>query len=145
MAAASHARAAAPAPRYERDAREDAPVYAYRAPHTRRHARQRSRLMRTFVVFVVVLTALAVGRVALSFAVVQKTLQTDALVREQRLVSDKNAQLQGTLADRGSTLRIHHIAQSQLGLVDAGPHVLFPEPLLPKSGTRSAPETASAD
>ncbi len=75
--AARHAQSAAPAPRYERDAREE-PAYAYRAPRTRKRAAQRSRLMRTFVIFVGCLTVLAVGRVALSFAVVQKTLQTDA-------------------------------------------------------------------
>ena len=91
--AARHAHSAAPAPRYERDAREEAP-YAYRAPRTRKRAAQRSRLMRTFVIFVGCLTVLAVGRVALSFAVVQKTLQTDAIVREERRISDKNDQLE---------------------------------------------------
>ena len=88
------------------------------------------------------LKALAVGRVALSFAVVQKTLQTDAVVREQRLVSARNDQLEGTLADLGSTLRIRHIAQSQLGLVDAS-HISYPEPLLPKTASATGPETAS--
>ena len=141
-AAARHARAAAPAPRYEQDARDAAPAYAYRAPRTRKRAAQRSRLTRAFVAFVIVLTFLAVGRVALSFAVVQKTLQTDAVVREQRLVSARNDQLEGTLADLGSTLRIRHIAQSQLGLVDAS-HISYPEPLLPKTASATGPETAS--
>jgi len=140
--AARHARAAAPAPRYERDARTEAPAYAYRAPRSRKRAAQRSRLTRAFVAFVIVLTVLAVGRVALSFAVVQKTLQTDAVVREQRLVSARNDQLEGTLADLGSTLRIRHIAQSQLGLVDAS-HISYPEPLLPKTASETGPETAS--
>jgi cell division protein FtsL len=90
--------------------------------------------MRTFIVFVGCLTVLAVGRVALSFAVVQKTLQTDAIVREERQISDKNAQLQEKVAQLSSTPRIRHIAETQLGLVDAS-HVLFPTPL--KSGTLS--------
>jgi cell division protein FtsL len=140
--AARHARASAPAPRHEQDARTEAPAYAYRAPRTRKRAAQRSRLTRAFVAFVIVLTVLAVGRVALSFAVVQKTLQTDAVVREQRLVSAKNDQLEGTIADLGSTLRIRHIAESQLGLVDAS-HISYPEPLLPKTASQTGPETAS--
>ena len=135
--AARHAHSAAPAPRYERDAREEAPAYAYRAPRTRKRAAQRSRLMRTFVIFVGCLTVLAVGRVALSFAVVQKTLQTDAIVREERLISDKNDQLEEQLAQLGSPVRVRHIAETQLGLVDAT-HIDYPEPLLPKSDAEVA-------
>ena len=64
--------------------------------------------MRTFIVFVGCLTVLAVGRVALSFAVVQKTLQTEAIVREERRVSDQNAQLQEKVAQLASPVRIRH-------------------------------------
>jgi cell division protein FtsB len=140
--AARHARAATPAPRHEQVARPETPAYAYRAPRTRKRAAQRSRLTRAFVAFVIVLTVLAVGRVALSFAVVQKTLQTDAVVREERRISAQNDQLEGTLSDLGSALRIRHIAQSQLGLVDAS-HISYPEPLLPKTASATGPETAS--
>jgi cell division protein FtsL len=129
--AARHARAEAPAYRREQEPREDARTYAYRAPRARARAAQRSRLMRTFVVFVGCLTLLAVGRVALSFAVVQKTLQTDAIVSEERRISDKNDQLEGQLADLGSPVRIQHIAETELGLVLAS-HISYPEPLLPK-------------
>ena len=118
-AAAQHARRA-PAPTREQDARTQAPAYAYRAPHTRRKAAQRSRFMRAFVVFVGCLTVLAVGRVALSFAVVQKTLQTDAIVREerQRERRERAAAGEGRAAGRRPP-RIRHIAETQLGLVDA--------------------------
>jgi cell division protein FtsL len=129
-AAAQHARRA-PAPRREQEARPETPAYAYRAPHTRRRAAQRSRFMRTFIVFVACLTVLAVGRVALSFAVVQKTLQTDAIVSEERRISDKNDQLEGKLADLGSPVRIQHIAETELGL-ELATHIAYPEPLLPK-------------
>jgi cell division protein FtsB len=135
--AARHARAEAPAPRYEREARDETSAYAYRAPRTRKRAAQRSRLMRTFVIFVGCLTVLAVGRVALSFAVVQKTLQTDAIVREERRISDKNDQLEEQLAQLGSPVRVRHIAESELGLVDAT-HPVYPEPLLPKSDAEVA-------
>jgi len=97
---------------------------AYRAPRSRRRAAQRSRLMRAFIVFVVCLTVLAVGRVALSFAVVQKSIQTDALVREERRLTAENARLEEDFAQLGSTVRIRHIAETQLGLVDAS-HVRY--------------------
>ena len=119
MAAAAQRARRAPAPTREQDARTQAPAYAYRAPHTRRKAAQRSRFMRAFVIFVGCLTLLAVGRVALSFAVVQKTLQTEAIVREERRVSDQNAQLREKVAQLGSPVRIRNYAKADLDLVDA--------------------------
>lgn len=77
-----------------------------------------------FVIFVVSLTILSVGRVALSFAVVQKSLQTDAVVREERRLIAENAQLQEDLARLASTVRIRQVAEQQLGLVDAS-HVIY--------------------
>ncbi len=125
MAAAAQARDAAAAPR-RREQPELAPARpaARRAPQARRRAAQRARLTRVFVVFVICLTVLAVGRVSLSFAVVQKTLQTEAVVREERALSAENAQLAEQLAQMGSTVRIRHIAETQLGLVDAD-HVQY--------------------
>ncbi len=133
--AARHA--AAPAPRRDAEARVEAPAYAYRAPRTRRKAAQRSRFMRTFVVFVACLTVLAVGRVALSFAVVQKTLQTESVVREQRRLSAKNDELREEVARLSSTVRISHIAESQLGLVYAS-HLSYPDPVKSRAGTKVA-------
>lgn len=124
-AAAQPARRQTPAPRHDPGpGRERARDAAYRAPRTRRRAAQRSRLTRAFVVFVACLTVLAVGRVALSFAVVQKGLQTDAVVREDRRIDAKNAALQEDLTKLTSTVRIRHIAESDLGLVDAS-HVIY--------------------
>ena len=120
MAAVAQARRAAAAPRrQEQPERVQARPAARRAPQARRRAAQRARLTRVFVIFVVCLTVLAVGRVSLSFAVVQKTLQTEAVVREERALSAENAQLAEKLAQMGSTVRIRHIAETQLGLVDA--------------------------
>jgi cell division protein FtsL len=118
VAAAAQARRAAAAPRrQEQPERVQARPAARRAPQTRRRAAQRARLTRVFVIFVVCLTVLAVGRVSLSFAVVQKTLQTEAVVREERALSAKNAQLAEKLAQMSSPERIRHIAVTQLGLV----------------------------
>jgi cell division protein FtsL len=120
MAAAAQARRAAAAPRrQEQPERVPARPAVRRAPQTRRRAEQRARLTRVFVVFVICLTVLAVGRVSLSFAVVQKTLQTAAVVREERALSAENARLVEKLAQMGSTVRIRHIAETQLGLVEA--------------------------
>jgi cell division protein FtsL len=129
-AAARHSYAAPPAPRHDQDARAEAPAYAYRAPHTRRKAAQRSRLTRTFVIFVAFLTLLAVGRVAISFAVVQKSLETGAIVREERRLSEQNGELREEVARLSSTPRIRRIAESELGLVDAT-HFAYPDALLP--------------
>jgi len=124
-AAARHA--ASPAPSTGRRA-PAAPARPRRAPGTRARAARRSRLTRAFVVFVACLTLLAVGRVALSFAVVQKTLQTETVVREQRRLSAKNDELREQVAQLSSTVRISRIAESELGLVAAS-HIDFPRPL----------------
>jgi cell division protein FtsL len=125
VAAAAQARRAAAAPRrQEQPERVQARPVARRAPQARRRAAQRARLPRVFVIFVICLTVLAVGRVSLSFAVVQKTLQTETVVRQERALSAENAQLAETLAQMGSTVRIRHIAETQLGLVDAD-HVQY--------------------
>jgi len=89
-----------------------------RVVQARRAAARRRRFTRTFVVFVACLTLLAVGRVALSFAVVQKSLQTDAVVRQERSLGAKNAQLQEDLAQLASPVRIQDIGTAKLGLVE---------------------------
>lgn len=125
MAATAQARRGAAAPRRDEEYEyyEPRPVQR-RAPRSRRRAAQRARFTRAFVLFVCCLTVLAVGRVAISFAVVQKTMETEAVAREQRAVTAENAQLAENLAQLGSTVRIRHIAEHELGLVDAD-HVRY--------------------
>jgi cell division protein FtsL len=125
MAATAQARRGAVAPRRDEEHEYyEAPPAQRRAPRSRRRAVQRARFARAFVVFVIVLAVLAVGRVALSFAVVQKTIETNAIAREERAVTAENAQLAEDLAQLGSTVRIRTIAEKQLGLVDAD-HVQY--------------------
>lgn len=142
MAATAQARRGAAAPRRYEDlegyeAHEEQPVRR-RVPRSRRRAVQRARFTRAFVVFVCFLTVLAVGRVALSFAVVQKTIETDAIAREQRAVTAENAQLVEDLAQLGSTVRIRNIAEHQLGLVDAD-HVQYLHVQAPVSKVAARP------
>lgn len=89
------------------------------ARRTRPMASQRGRLARLFIVFVVCLAVLAAGRVAMSFAVVQKSVATDAITTQERQLAAENAQLTEELARLGSTVRISAIAKDELGLVDA--------------------------
>jgi len=113
------ARAAAaprPAPRYEDEPRV---VRSRRSPAKGFSVEPalRARAARFFFVFVICLAVLGVGRVALSFAVVQKSLQTDAVKIEQRRLEAENADLSAQVSRLGSTMRIREIAQSRLGLV----------------------------
>ena len=135
MAAAAQARRTAAAPR-RREQPELVPARpaARRAPQTRRRAAERARLTRVFVIFVICLTVLAVGRVSLSFAVVQKTLQTEAVVAEERALSAENARLNESLAQMRSPGHIRPIAEKQLGLVETD-HWLY---LSVTKGARSA-------
>ena len=65
----------------------------------------------------VALTVLAVGRIALSFAVVQKTMATEAMATEQRRVVAENAQLAADVTRLSSMTRIRSIALRRLDLV----------------------------
>ncbi|MFA4966336.1 MAG: hypothetical protein WC709_12000 [Thermoleophilia bacterium] len=136
MAAAAQARRPEGAPRRQ-DSQRSAPqrAAAWRAPQARLRAARHRRLTRVFIVFAVCLSVLAVGRVSLSFALVQKSLQTGAVVREERRLSAENAQLSEDLAQLASTVRIRSIAENRLGLVDAT-HVTY---LRAARGERLAP------
>jgi len=116
VATAAQARRATARPR-PHDDRDAAPA-PRRAPQPRSRLATRSAVGRTVMVFVVCLTVLAVGRVALSFAVVQKTLQTDAIARQERQVSAENSRLAEELAQLSSSVRIRWVAEHELGLVD---------------------------
>lgn len=107
-----------PAPQYEDEPRV---VRPRRTPAraVRLQPAARARMVRLFFVFVVCLAALGVGRVALSFAVVQKSLQTDAVKIEQRRFEAENADLTAAVTRLSSTTRIRAIAESQLGLIPA--------------------------
>ncbi|MBN2205170.1 MAG: hypothetical protein JW767_09135 [Thermoleophilia bacterium] len=119
MAASAQARAsaaparsrtgAAPAPR---PSSSPAPA---RAPRSR--PATHTRAVRLFTVFLIALTTLAVGRIALSFAVVQKTMATEVVATEQRRVVAENAQLAADATRLSSMTRVRSIALRRLGLV----------------------------
>jgi hypothetical protein len=120
VAASAAARRAAPRPHNdELDGPRPVRQSTRRASRAHRNAVARAGLTKVAVVFVICLTALAVGRVALSFAVVQKSLETERLVRAERQVAAENARLAEDVAQRSSTVTIRNAAEHQLGLVDA--------------------------
>ena len=74
------------------------------------------------------LALLAVGRVTLSFAVVQKNLQSEAVVRQQRAVAADTAKLQEEVARLSAAPRVRRLAIQRYGLVPAqGVVYLTPE------------------
>jgi cell division protein FtsL len=116
MASQAAARRPEEAPRRDQ-AQRPAPRAARPAPQARARAASRARLSRALIVFVICFAVLAAGRVAMSFAVVQKTVATDSIAREERRLAAENAQLTEELAELGSTVRIRDIAQTKLGMV----------------------------
>jgi cell division protein FtsL len=115
---ARSAAAARRAPQYVDEPRVPrAPRVAPRAD--RRAVAARSRTVRLFFTCVVCLAVLGVGRVALSFAVVQKSLQTDAVRVEQTRLETENSDLAAQVTRLGSATRVRQIALTQLGLVPA--------------------------
>lgn len=82
------------------------------APRTRGHS-----LPARLLVFGMLLAVLAVGRVALSFAVVQKNLQTDAVARQYRALDAQNQQLAETAAGLSSALAVRNVAVKKYHLI----------------------------
>lgn len=119
MASSAQARRPAEAPLW-REEQERAPLrtVARPAPQARRRAARQPRLTRAFIIFVICLSVLAAGRVAMSFAVVQKSVATEAIAREQRQLAAENAVLKEKVALLGSPVRIRTIAEKEFGLVD---------------------------
>ena len=84
----------------------------------------RQSLTARLVVFVVLLSLLAVGRVTLSFAVVQKNLQTDAVTRQERIVQAANQGLAERAATLSSALTLRNLAMTKYHLI-VSPDVQF--------------------
>jgi cell division protein FtsB len=127
MAAAAGARARPlPAPARHDDERRPVGV-PQRRPANAPAAGPRRRLQALptrLVVFGVLLAVLATGRVALSFAVVQKNLQTDAVSRQYHVVQAQNQQLAETAANLSSALAVRNAAMTRYHLI-VSPDVQF--------------------
>jgi cell division protein FtsL len=100
-----------------RETWEDARPAVRRAPRPRTRTRARSKVTGRLIAFTICLALLAVGRVSLSFAVVQKSLQTGDIVRVERQLAADNAQLAGQAAQLSANTTIMRTATKQLHLV----------------------------
>ena len=112
---------------YEDERRQLAPVPP-RRPRRRPLPSGRPSTATWVIVFAVVVALLAVGRVTLSFAVVQKSLQTDAVVHQQRSVVTENAALAEQVAELSAAARVRARAVHDYHLVQADDVRYVPSP-----------------
>jgi hypothetical protein len=114
----------------------------------RRGSRRRPLLKRPavlLVLFAVSLALLGVGRVTLTFAVVQESLDTAKLVEQQRTVRQANAELSQKLAKATAATRVHNLAVGRLRLVAPSSVVYLPKGDTAAMGGASAATASSAD
>jgi len=96
----------------------------------RRRQRRRPLLSRPvvlLVLFAICLALLGVGRVTVTFAVVQESLDTAKLVAKQRTMRQVNAELAERLARLNASTRVHNLAVNKLGLVAPSSVVYLPK------------------
>ena len=107
-------------------------VGAAAARPLRKHSRPRPRTVATRrpvrskgvaggVVWIVFVTALLAGVVALNVAVLRVNVQLDGLAREKKELRAGNNELASRLAGLEASGRIESLARNQLGLVPAEP------------------------
>ena len=123
MAAAAHAPAEALPER--RPGAGERPVERRRTGAAGPRPRRRmAPLPFRLLAFGILLAVLAVGRVTLSFAVVQKNLQTDAVSHQYRTVNAENQRLAEKAAGLSSSLAVRNAAIGRYHLV-VSPTVQF--------------------
>jgi cell division protein FtsB len=77
-----------------------------------------SKLVTRLIAFGICVALLAVGRVALSFAVVQKNLQTSALIKQELVLRDENMNLADLVAQQTASGKVQNLARKKYGLVE---------------------------
>jgi cell division protein FtsL len=127
-----------PAPSFDDEPWEEAspqPARARRPRSARRRAR--AKLPAMLLVFVVCLALLAVVRISLSFAVVQKNLATTRVVNEQRALATENSRFAEETATLSSTLRVRNLAVDELHLAPSGTVLYVRAPAAARRPARS--------
>jgi cell division protein FtsL len=87
----------------------------------RRAVRVRANVLRSGVVWIVVLATLFAGLVAVNVAVLQLNVRLDKLTRQRAGLRADTAALQSRLSSSGAAPRIEVLARKRLGLVYADP------------------------
>jgi hypothetical protein len=75
-----------------------------------------SRLATRLIAFGLCVALLAVGRVALTFAVVQKNLQTSSVIKQERALRDENMTLAALVDQQSGSSKVQSLAK-KMGLV----------------------------
>jgi hypothetical protein len=121
-AQAARRQTARPLPEEERQRLRPVPARrARRRPSVGLHSKLATRL----IAFGVCVALLAVGRVALSFAVVQKSLETSTVIKQERALRDDNMSLSALVAQQSGSARVQNLATSKFGLVPAEDQVFL--------------------
>jgi hypothetical protein len=87
-----------------------------RRPRSRPSVGLHSRLATRLIVFGVCVALLAVGRVALTFAVVQKSMETSSVIKQERALRDDNMSLAALVAQQNGSSKVQSLAK-KLGYV----------------------------
>jgi cell division protein FtsL len=104
-----------------RPVRNPAPRPKPRAAPRARPRRSQSQAVAGGVAWIVFVTALLAGVVALNVAVLRLNVELDGLAREKHELRTGNNELASRLASVEASGRIQTLARSQLGLVPAEP------------------------
>ena len=91
------------------------PVPGHR-PRSRASIGLHSRLATRLIVFGACVALLAVGRVALTFAVVQKNLETSSIIKQEQALGDDNISLAAVVSQQGGLSKVESLAK-KMGLV----------------------------
>ena len=111
-AQAARGQTARPLPEEERRLR---PLPGRRRPSFILRSKPATRL----IAFGVCVALLAVGRVAITFAVVQKNLQTSTLMTQEGVLRDNNMNLADEVAQQSATALVQKRATKTYGLIQA--------------------------
>jgi hypothetical protein len=87
-----------------------------RRPRSRPSRGLHSKLATRLIVFGVCVALLAAGRVALTFAVVQKNMQTSSVIKQERALRDDNMSLAALVAQQSGSGKVQNLAK-KMGLV----------------------------
>src|SRR6266511_4103572 len=100
--------------------RVEAPVKTRSNRRVERSARPKHRVAGG-VLWIVLVTALLAGVVAMNVAVLQLNVASDKIARQRAALLAKNAELKSQLSSAAATARIQSLAHNRLGLVPADP------------------------
>jgi cell division protein FtsL len=92
-----------------------------RAPRARSKSRRRTWALGGGVIWIVLLTVLLAGVVAVNVAVLRLNLKLDEVGRERTELKTDISRLRSEISSAAATTRIERLARGELGLVEVEP------------------------